>query len=215
MSYIEALSSGYTDSASNDSKTDIVGKDEFLKMLIAQLQNQDPLNPMDGKDFTAQLAQFSSLEQLTNMNDQLELLSLYQSSLNNAQSVNLLGKEVTARGDIVRVDGSSVDLTYDLSEDARNITIKIYDEDGDPVETLEFGSQEEGKNSITWDCSGVADGNYTFDVSATDASGDEIPAYTIMTGRVTGVTFRDGSPYISVNGQDIAFGDVISVNEPG
>ena len=215
MSYIEALSSGYTDSASNDSKTDIVGKDEFLKMLIAQLQNQDPLNPMDGKDFTAQLAQFSSLEQLTNMNDQLELLSLYQSSLNNAQSVNLLGKEVTARGDIVRVDGSSVDLTYDLSEDARNVTIKIYDEDGDLVETLEFESQEEGKNSITWDCGGVADGNYTFDVSATDANGDEIPAYTIMTGQVTGVTFQDGSPYISVNGQDIAFGDVISVNEPG
>ncbi|MBU8911758.1 MAG: flagellar hook assembly protein FlgD, partial [Desulfobacterales bacterium] len=72
-----------------------MGKDDFLKMMIAQLQHQDPLNPLDGTDFTAQLAQFSSLEQLSNMNTQLETLGLYQSSLNNAQSISLIGKEIT------------------------------------------------------------------------------------------------------------------------
>jgi len=92
-------------------ESNTMGKDDFLKMMIAQLQHQDPLNPLDGTDFTAQLAQFSSLEQLSNMNTQLETLGLYQSSLNNAQSISLIGKEVTARGNIVKVDGAaSADL---------------------------------------------------------------------------------------------------------
>lgn len=195
-------------------QTDTMGKDAFLKMLVTQLKNQDPLNPMDGADFTAQLAQFSSLEQLQNVNTQLEFLSLYQVSLNNAQSVNLLGKDVTAKGDIVKVEGVPVDLPYDLSADAQKVTIDIYNESGDLVETLEANNQEEGANSITWDCSGVAHGNYTFEVTAIDANGDVIPAYTIMTGRVTGVTFKEGTPYLFVNGREIAFGNILSVNEP-
>lgn len=198
----------------NTVQTDTMGKDAFLKMLVTQLKNQDPLNPMDGADFTAQLAQFSSLEQLQNVNTQLEFLSLYQVSLNNAQSVNLLGKDVTAKGDIVKVEGVPVDLTYDLSADARKVTIDIYNESGDLVETLESNNQKEGKNSVTWDCSGVAHGNYTFEVTAIDANENVIPAYTIMTGRVTGVTFKEGTPYLFVNGREIAFGNIISVNEP-
>jgi flagellar basal-body rod modification protein FlgD len=177
-------------------QVDTLGKDDFLKMLVAQLQNQDPLNPLDGADFTAQLAQFSSLEQLSNMNTQLEVLNFYQSSLNNAQSVNLIGKEVTARGDGIKVEGTSADLPYNLSEVASNVTIKIYDEDANLVDTIELGSQQEGENSVTWDCSDVAQGDYTFEISAIDANGDEIPVYTIITGQVTGVTFKDGSPYL-------------------
>ena len=190
-----------------------MGKDAFLQMMIAQLQHQDPLNPLDGADFTAQLAQFSSLEQLSNMNTQLEILNLYQSSLNNAQSVNLIGKEVTARGDGIKVEGSSVDLSYNLSENASNVTIKIYDEEANLVDTIELGSQQDGENSVTWDCSSFEAGNYTFDVSAKDANGDAISVYTLITGKVTGVTFMEGSPYLSVNGQDIPFGNIISVNE--
>jgi len=194
-------------------RTDTLGKNDFLNMMIAQLKHQDPLNPLDGTDFTAQLAQFSSLEQLSNINDQLELLSLYQSSLNNAQSVSLIGREVTARGDGIKVDGASADLTYNLSENAEKVTIKIYDEEGNFVDTLESGSQKEGENSVTWDCSGVVAGNYTFEVSAIDANGDVVPAYTMITGKVTGVSFKEGAPYLSVNGQDISLGDVISVNK--
>lgn len=191
-----------------------MGKDEFLKMMIAQLQHQDPLNPLDGTDFTAQLAQFSSLEQLTNMNTQLETLGLYQSSLNNAQSINLIGKEVTATGNAIKVDGTSADLAYNLSETAK-VTISIYDEAGNLADTLELGTQQEGENSVTWDCGGVVAGNYTFEVSASDANEDVVPVYTMITGQVTGVSFEEGFPVLSVNGQDIPFGNIISVNEPG
>ncbi len=195
-------------------QTSTMGKDDFLKMMIAQLQHQDPLNPLDGTDFTAQLAQFSSLEQLSNVNTQLETLGLYQSSLNNAQSISLIGKDVTARGDVIKVDGASADLAYNLSESAK-VTIRIYDEEAGLVDTLELGTQQEGENSVTWDCSGVAAGNYTFEVSAIDANGDVVPAYTIITGKVTGVAFKEGFPCLSVNGQDIALGNIISVNESG
>ncbi|MEA3486394.1 MAG: flagellar hook assembly protein FlgD [Thermodesulfobacteriota bacterium] len=213
MTGMESINSGSGDLQT--ARTGTLGKDDFLNMMIAQLRHQDPLNPLDGTDFTAQLAQFSSLEQLSNVNDQLELLSLYQASLNNAQSVNLIGREVTAKGDVVKVEGASADLAYNLSEGAEEVTIKIYDKEGNLVDTLELGTQKEGENSITWDCSDITAGNYTFEVSAIDSNGDVIPAYTIMVGRVTGVTFEDGSPYLSVNGRDIAFGDIISVNEVG
>ncbi|MBW2644639.1 MAG: flagellar hook capping protein [Deltaproteobacteria bacterium] len=195
--------------------TSTIGKDAFLQMMIAQLQNQDPLNPLDGTDFTAQLAQFSSLEQLNNMNAQLETLGLYQSSLNNAQSIGLIGKEITAIGNIIKVDGTSADLTYNLSEDAEKVVVSIYDEGGNLVDTLELGTQQKGENSVVWGCSGVAAGNYTFEVSASNANKDVVPVYTIITGKVTGVSFEKGAPILSVNGQDIPFGDIISVNEPG
>ncbi|HUV49852.1 MAG TPA: flagellar hook capping FlgD N-terminal domain-containing protein [Anaerolineae bacterium] len=196
-----------------EKSTSTMGKDDFLKMMIAQLQHQDPLNPLDGTDFTAQLAQFSSLEQLSNMNTQLETLGLYQSSLNNSQSVSFIGKEITARGDAVKVDGASADLAYNLSEPAE-VSIRIYNENGTLVDTLELGAQQEGENSVAWDCSGVAPGNYTFEVSANDSSGDAVTSYTRIKGRVTGISFEEGSPVLFVNGQDISFGDVISVNEP-
>ncbi|MBW2599842.1 MAG: flagellar hook assembly protein FlgD [Deltaproteobacteria bacterium] len=195
-----------------DSNT--IGKDDFFKMMIAQLQHQDPLNPLDGTDFTAQLAQFSSLEQLSNVNDQLEMLGLYQASLNNSQSISLIGKDVTARGDVIKVDGAtSADLAYNLSKGAEKVTISIYDEGGNLVDTLEFGSQQEGDNSVTWDCSGVASGNYIFEVSASDANGDVVSTYTMITGKITEVSFEEGSPIFSVDGQDISLGDVISVKE--
>jgi flagellar basal-body rod modification protein FlgD len=192
---------------------DTMGKDFFLKMLLAQIQNQDPLNPMDGKDFAAQLAQFSSLERLGDINAQMETINLYQASLNNAQSLNLIGREVTARGDALKVEGEFTDLTYVLSGDAKEVTVKIYDEAGGLVDTLEFGNQEEGTNSVTWDCSDVPEGDYTFDVSAVDGNGEKVDVDTMITGVVTGVAFKNGSAYLSINGQDIAFGDVISVND--
>ena len=213
MSDIEGITGSSSESLQTLQTSSTMGKDDFLKMMIAQLQHQDPLNPLDGTDFTAQLAQFSSLEQLSNMNTQLETLGLYQASLNNTQSVSLIGKEITAIGNVIKVDGASADLSYNLSETAK-VTIRIYDEGGNLVDTLEPGTQEEGENSVAWDCSGVAAGNYTFEVSANDANGDAAPSYTMITGKVTGVSFEEGFPFLSVNGQDISFGNIISVNEP-
>ena len=101
-----------------------LGKDDFLTMLITQLQNQDPLNPTDSVEYTAQLAQFSSLEQLSNVNQNLEYLQMFQASINNAQAVSFIGKEITALGDGIQVtDGVAEACEFRLSADASGVTI--------------------------------------------------------------------------------------------
>lgn len=212
MMSIESISSNDGNSPS-DTQINSLGKDDFLKMLVAQLQNQDPLNPLDGTDFTAQLAQFTSLEQQAAMNNQLEMIGLYQSSLNNAQSVNLVGRQITANGSIVKAEGPSTGIDYDLSGNADTVTIRIYDQEGILVDTLKAANKVQGQNSIMWDSSSAADGNYSLEISAVDSNGDAVLASTIVKGTVTGVTFKNGAPCLLVNGGEISFGDIISVHE--
>ncbi len=212
MSTVAGVSSGTTNAAATNK---VLGQDDFLKMLIAQLQNQDPLNPLQGADFAAQLAQFSSLDQLTQMNTQLSALTSSLSSTNNSQLVGLIGDAVVANGNSITVSGATTQLAYNLSQNARQGTIKINDSQGNLVQTLTFGSQQAGSNTMNWNTAGVQPGTYTFTVSAVDAKGGPVTASTMTTGLVTGVTFQNGVPYLSVNGQSIAFGDILYITKSG
>jgi flagellar basal-body rod modification protein FlgD len=212
MAAVSSINSGTT--SSTQTKNTIMGKDDFLKMLIAQLKNQDPLNPLDGSNFAAQLAQFSSLEQLQNMNTQLQTLGTSFSSLNNVQAANLIGNEVSAKGNTTTVEGSTNILYYNLPGDVKQGTVKIYNAQGTLMKTFSFGSQKAGINSLAWNSSNVSAGTYTFDVSATDSSGNDVSVTSMVTGKVTGATFKNNVPYLTVNGQDIAFADILSVRKP-
>jgi flagellar basal-body rod modification protein FlgD len=211
MDYIEALNSSYVYPKSNDNQKDEVGKDEFLKMLIAQLQYQDPLNPMDGTDFTAQLAQFSSLEQLTDMNTNLEYLYTNQVISNRVSAVNLIGKEITTLGNTVQVEGAPVRISYNLSEDVAAGSVNIYGLDGDLVKTIEFNKQEAGKNSVEWDCQGVEDGVYTYEITAENSEGDTVTVDGLFTGLATGVSFSGETSYVLVDDIKIPFENVLYV----
>ena len=210
-----AASSG----ATNTLESSIVGKEDFLKLLVTQLQNQDPLNPSESTEFTAQLAQFSSLEQLTNVNENLEYLHLYQASINNAQSVNFIGKTVKASGDSINVsDGVSEKIYFDLPEDASGTLISVYDKADNLVATINAGALNSGDQSLTWDGTdlegnSVSDGDYTFKVAATDADGNTIEVSTFTTARITGVTFENGTTYLMAGGKRIPLGDVVEVLE--
>jgi flagellar basal-body rod modification protein FlgD len=211
MDYIQALSSSYVSPTSNDNDKDVVNKDQFLTMLIAQLQNQDPLNPMEGTDFTAQLAQFSSLEQLTNMNTNLETLFANQQISNRVEAVNLIGKDITALGNTLQVEGTPVTISYSLPEDVIAGTIDIYGPDGDIVKTIDFNSQGAGTNSVEWDCQGVENGVYQFKVVAENSAGDPVYADTLMTGQATGVTFDGDTSYILVGDQMVPVENLLYV----
>ena len=197
----------------------VLGKEDFLKLLVEQLKNQDPLNPMESTEFTAQLAQFSSLEQLTNMNESLKYSQLYQSSINNAQAVNFIGKTVKATGDSISVkDGMSNQIQFDLARDAETVNIHIYDSSDNLVKTINCDSLSDGEQSIAWDGTNddgetVSDGTYTFEVSAADAGGETIEASTYMTVVVTGVTFKEGNAYLLAGDIEISMNDVIEVTE--
>jgi flagellar basal-body rod modification protein FlgD len=204
-----------TTTTTTASAKNVLGKDDFLKMMIAQLKNQDPMNPMDGTAFTAQLAQFSSLEQLQNVNTQLTSFTKQQQALGNSQAVNFIGKQVLAKGNTVSVDGSPVPLGYNLAADAASGQIQVYDPNGLLVDALSFKTQKQGLNSVTWNCPSSAKGTYTFEVSALDKYGKAVSADTMVQGAVTGVNFHDGATSLSVGGREIGFSDIVSVKQTG
>ncbi|HOG16746.1 MAG TPA: flagellar hook capping FlgD N-terminal domain-containing protein [Syntrophales bacterium] len=210
---INAVGSSATSSASSSkTATKSLGKDDFLKMLLAQLKNQDPLKPLDGTEFAVQLAQFSSLEQLNNMNSELKNLGVYQMTQGNAQAVSLIGKEITAlQSGSFRVEDTSANLSYRLSQDARRVTVKIYDLTGKLADTIESTDQKAGLQTLQWNAGRFGKGDYTYEVSALDAAGNAVTADTMMTGTVTAVQFKDKTVYLTVNGQEIAFNNVVSV----
>jgi flagellar basal-body rod modification protein FlgD len=194
-------------------------QDMFFKLLITQLQNQDPTNPMDGTEFTAQLAQFSQLEKLDTMNSSLGYLQLYLASLNNAQTVDFIGKEIKARGNAVELAaGGSADLSYSLAGDAHSVTIEIYDKDEQLVRSLTLQPQNVGDQTENWDGNDsnghhVGAGVYTFEVKAADADGGVVESSTYLTGAVDSVTFEDGITYLLVGGRKVAIGDIITVKD--
>ena len=192
-------------------------QDAFLTMLIAQIQYQDPLNPMENTEFTTQLAQINSVEQLQGVNKNLGYLQLYMASINNSQAIGFIGKEVVATGDSIYWDGETpATLNYHLSNNATNVVINVYDTNNHLVDTIRCGSQERGMQQVTWNGtyltgSEAPEGTYKFKVMATDSSGNTVTAATMLSGPVEGISFEDGVTYVLVNGQRIPIGDIVEI----
>jgi flagellar basal-body rod modification protein FlgD len=216
--YIDELGT-YTQSVSSDTsiKKDL-GKDEFLTLLVAQLKNQDPLNPLESADFTAQLAQFSSLEQLFGMN---ESLTAIQESLETQESENVLdyiGKLVKTNDSTVFIqDGNMESNAYTL-EDEAEVTIFVYDSEGAEVRRIYAGWKEAGQHDLSWDGKDnngnlVRDGIYFFEVKAIDENGFVVPYDAHLTGEVTGVTYQNSIPYLMIGNKMVAPENVIEVTK--
>ena len=219
MSVYPVDASNSNTSIASSSKGSALGKDDFMNLLVAQLQNQDPLNPMDSTAFTSQLAEFSSLEQLSNVNENLEYLQMYQSSINNAQAVSFIGKNIDALGNSIQLESSEIEeIHFELSRDASLVSINIYDEAGSLVKYIESGPLGEGLQSVEWDTTdnsgnALPEGMYQFEVMAVDTNGDTVQTATHINERVTGVIFKNGVTYLMAGGMQIPIGDVIEVSE--
>jgi flagellar basal-body rod modification protein FlgD len=200
-------------STTSTSTTKTLSQDDFLNMLVTQMKNQDPLNPMSDTDYTAVLAQFSCLSQLSSLNTKIDTIASDIESSNVAQVAALVGSEITAEGNVIQANGSSCDIAYELSGDAASGKINIYDSSGALTDSLDLGVQTSGQHTITWDCSNVASGSYTVEVAAYDSSGTTVTANTTMSGTATGVTVQDGTLCLIVNGQNIPYEDVVSIKQ--
>ena len=194
-----------------------LGKEDFLKLLVAQLGAQDPLNPMDSREFSAQLAQFSALEQMTNMNSTLGDLVKAQQAMGNSSLISIIGKLVDIPGSSLEyTQGETNNLTYSLGAESDTTKIEIYDSVGNLVNTLN-GPGAEGSNLTTWngrDSQGnpVNSGLYTFKIQATDASGKPVTSETFSTGLVTDVLFEEGKAFAVVNGQKLSADEITRVS---
>jgi flagellar basal-body rod modification protein FlgD len=217
-SSLDKISSSYQSSDSEKTKKDdALGRDAFLTMLVAQLQNQDPLNPMDGTDFSAQLAQFSQLEQLINLNDSMDSLATSFSKKSEGDAVSYIGKQVTGNVNIMTVDEGTVSGGfYNLSK-AADVMVSITDADGKTVKTLYPGQQATGSHLISWngtDNNGdaVEDGSYTYTVLANTGSGFAAVPSSI-TGTVSGVAYNNGKAYLVVQGILLDLESVTAVSD--
>ncbi|MFY3746422.1 flagellar hook assembly protein FlgD [Anaeromyxobacter sp. Red801] len=197
-----------------------LGKDAFLKLLTTQLQHQDPLSPMDSQAFVAQLAQFSSVEQLGALGDKLDTLAVAQASSNQLGTAALVGKEVLFRADRVRLDpGAPARFEVTLPADAGEAVAILADASGRVVRTLPLGAREAGTFPVSWDgrdASGepLPAGDYLLTVSATRADGTELDAATSLRGTVTGVTFENQAPELLVGGRHVKLSDVLQLAAP-
>jgi flagellar basal-body rod modification protein FlgD len=190
-----------------------LGKEDFLRLLTVQLRAQNPLKPMDSTAFTAQLAQFSSLEQLTNINGQLTDMISSQRSLQNTMATSLIGKQVKVAGDTVQLNGQA-NLYYSLPGDAAKVTMSIYDANGVLVQQKNLIGQTAGEHAFLWDGKDRDGftrpaGQYLFTVDAVDGNGQVLSAATLTTGTVTGVGFENNMTYLSIDGmRKVGLGDI-------
>ena len=209
-------------SSANSAQTPVeaqktLGKDDFMRLLVAQLSHQNPLEPMNAQDFSAQLAQFSALEQMTNTNANLLKLLDAQQSVTNSSMINLIGKMVDIQGNsIEHTVGETQNLNYSLDERAASAVVEVYDALGQLIATLQ-GTGAEGNNTALWDGrdnSGnfVSNGNYTFRVSAFDSGGSAVDVKTYTKGNVSEVLFEGEDTFAIVNGNKVSTDNISRVS---
>jgi flagellar basal-body rod modification protein FlgD len=225
MSLVSPIQNDATNVAGTSDRSLSLGKDEFLQLLITKLQNQDPLKPMDDEDFIAQLAQFSSLEQMNNISEGIAEANqwdyLQMQSLNNAMAAGFVGKDIQASYDGIYMDsGNSTGISFSLPSYADEVEFTIRDSAGSIVATLTEKGVTPGSHSVQWDgrdSSGnqVPDGYYSVEAVATTTSGSTFTPDLSLVGTVEAVLYREGTAYLRVNGVEIPLGNVTAIGEKG
>ena len=193
-----------------------MGKDEFLKLLTFQLQNQDPMNPMDQSKVTGELAQFSQLEQLSNLNKKFDDGNKTKSMQDKFYAASFVGKKIVTHGSSIDLknSGDPGDVLFKLESDSARVMVRILDEKNNIMGEIWKDGMSGGSHQVTWD--GVAldgspavKGKYRAQVKAWDSMGNE-GTKTEATGVVQSVTFDEGEPVLTVNGQKVYLRDVAS-----
>lgn len=201
-------------------------KEDFLTLLVVQMQNQDPLNPMDDKEFTAELAQFSSLEQLTQINQGVTGLSDTTAHQEMVNAATYIGKNIRAVGDNLSIheDGSVSSMYYRLADSASSVYMNIFDQNGNIVRTVQLGAQAAGEHEFQWDGQdwkgkALPEGLYYVAMAAEGENGDAIMTQTEVTGEVEAVQYAGGQSYLRLSdGRVVAFNyvnEVVSKNAGG
>lgn len=200
--------------------TQELGRDEFLKLLVAKLENQDPLEPANDTEFISELATFSSLEQLIDVNANLEALAGAQDQLINAQTLNLIGKRALVEsGNDMRIKNGQADqLVYIIPRQAAEAELKIVDENGETVKTFELETTPNGRVTIAWDGKNdegelLPDGDYRLDVNVVDGDGNQMTIGLFSSLRIDGVNFIGGDIGLVSGDRELPFEQILEIRE--
>jgi flagellar basal-body rod modification protein FlgD len=189
--------------------------DTFLSILTTQLQNQNPLDPLDTNQFTAQLVQFTGVEQQLKTNEFLESLLLNTQNSSRADAVSYIGKQVTASGTTAELKDGGAYWAYTADANVPNANVTIKNAAGSVVYT-ETGSLNAGPGNFMWDGMGSdgnkqPDGVYTIEINGTNLAGNTVKVSTASVGIVTAVDFSGSEPMLTVGKNKVAFSDVTDV----
>ena len=202
----------------NSRKTIADNFDTFLQLLITQLKNQNPLEPLDTNQFTQQLVQFTSVEQQLKTNEFLEAMMQSSQNTANAQAVSYVGKTVTASGATTDLLDGAANWIYRVDAAAENTNITIKDASGNVVYTENL-SLAAGTDQIVWDgttSSGtqLTSGRFTITIDARDGNGKYVPVTTEMQGVVDGVDVSGSEPFILIGDLRIPLSSISAVHAP-
>lgn len=193
---------------------------DFLKLFIAQIQNQDPLSPEDPNELTSQLAQFSSLEQLTGINTRLDTLTSMSKDGTTGSLLSLIGRQVTFDGSQIGVtNGKATPVTFTLDQSMSDVSATVRAADGSVVRVVDLGGLDTGAHSFTFDGTGptgtVPDGTYQVEIDAlTPGAKVPTPVTTLGQATVDGVDLSANPPVLLVNGLRIPLDQVQEVHAP-
>lgn len=215
-----SLSSAFASAVGTSSPTPVVqgpkqlGQEDFLRLLLAQLQNQDPLKPIENEAFIAQLAQFSQLEQSVKQVKLLEQ-SLSADSLNRQLSmVPLVGRQVKVTGGLVELGAGPARIDYTLAGDAESVQVVILTSSKQTVRTLNVGAKPAGTHQVAWDGKDntgvqVPPGTYLVEIVATDRQGAHVDTTASSLATVSAVRIDNGNPLLLIGGQAVDPKDVV------
>ena len=193
--------------------------EDFMKLLIAQLQNQDPQAPVDTKELVTQLSQLTGVQQLTAMTSKMDGLTSAMNGMAANQSASLIGKKVEAKGDTVHLDATGVTTTaVNFQQNAAKVSVNVVNEAGRVVRTIDMPPQPAGVVAIEWD--GKADnleraapGTYTIAVSAKDGNDNPVDTDMKVTGVVSGVSYEHGAPELVLGTTRVPLSSVTSIGQ--
>lgn len=195
-------------------KRNELGKDDFMKLMSAQLKYQDPVSPMKNEQMAAQLAQFSALEQMMNVNQNLEKMSAGQKPSEHMIAASLIGKRITTDSTHFQLKkGESPEIGFNLPDSAASVNVAVVSEKGEIVREFELGEMIKGPQSVRWDGKNSKGqdqpvGEYNYRISAKDTSGKPMDMKVNSAGLVTGVTFEGGKSLLIVDGKKIPIEEI-------
>ena len=195
-----------------------LGSDVFLRLLVTQLQSQDPTNPTENEDFVAQLAQFTTLEETTNTNALLEQLIGQDVQRTQFDLVNFIGRTVMTEGDTISLGKANQPiLTYALHDTATSVTIDILGEDGQVLRSLQSDAPSSpGAHNVQWDGldedgDRVLEGVYQFRVNASNANREPVAIFTFAREQVSNIVLGAENPIVVQSGKTLNTQDIISI----
>lgn len=220
---ISGVSSNTSTSSGSGSVTSAADmQDQFLTLLVAQLQNQDPTNPMDNSQLTSQMAQISTVSGIEKLNSTVESVTIQLASMQMLQGVSMIGRTVLSEGNQLGLAASedeegniklSGTAAFDLEGSASNVTVTITDANGKIVDTIEMGSAQAGRNYFTWDGSNYTGESMDLRFKVTATNGDAaVKSTTLSPNAVVATSISNGSLMLELaNGESINYNSVKAV----